>query len=66
MLLSDFDKYYHVAPLEDDRVLVNADAGEIKQHGVLSVLVEMVPHLYAWMKMKVCDVYHVYISVPII
>ena len=55
---------YPLAPLEDKRLLVNADGGETKQLGIRCVLVELIPNLYIWMNMKVCDVSHIYISVP--
>ena len=48
-----FAQDYPLAPLEDDRLFVNAGGVEIKQHGVRCVLVELVPNFYVWMKLKV-------------
>ena len=59
-----FASDYPLLPLEDQRLLVNASGKSIKQYGIRCVLIEFAPGVYIWKKFKVCDVSHVYLSVP--
>ena len=44
--------------------LVSATGQSIKQHGIKSLLFEIEKDLYTWIKFKVCEVSHVFLSVP--
>ena len=44
--------------------LVSATGQSIKQYGIKSLLFEIEKDLYTWIKFKVCEVSHVFLSVP--
>ena len=55
-------------PSKNFRISVNARGCEIQQYGIRFVRVEFEDTqgnlFHVWLKVKVCDVFHVYLSVP--